>query len=419
MANRTLKNIANNLGLKLLALMVAVLLWLVIVNVADPVNTQTFRSVPVTMLHEEVVTDKGKTYQVVDTEQTVNVIVQAKRSVLTKIHLEDLVATADLRELELESLVPITISITGYEGAYVDAQATPKNIQVKIEDASSNKFPITATSEGSLSEGYALGKIEAQPETVTISGPESLVSTISRVSAKVNVSGITEDTTFTGKDVKLVLYNDQDQEIDQTLLSTDVTDGITVSAEVLHTKEIKVEVSPSGKPANGYTIAELKYEPKVIEVSGSKEDLADLDTIRITGDAVDVTGADKKKEFVVEITDYLPEDVNLVDEETATIAISVMVDKYGTKSIEYPVASIKVNNSSNGLKLSYGTTTNLDLHFKGASELLDSLTIGKVNASIDLESYKTEGTYQVPLTIVVPKGFEVEGSPTVEITLKK
>lgn len=419
MKNKALKKIANNLGLKVLALLLAVLLWLVIVNVADPVNTQTFRNVPVTIQHEEVVTDKGKTYQVVETEQMVSVVVQAKRSVLTKIRQEDIVATADLRELELESLVPVTVTITGFEGSYVDVQATPKNIQVKIEDAASNKFPITATSQGDLSSGYVLGEMDALPEAVTISGPESLVSTISRVTAQVNVGGLTQDTTFTGKNVRMVLFNEQDEEIDQTLLTTDITDGLTVNVKVLQTKEVNVEVTPSGTPAEGYTVAGLKYEPKSIEVSGTEKQLADLDTIRITGDAVDVSGADKKTEFVVEITDYLPEEVNLVNKDASTIAISVAIDKSGTKSIEYPVASIEVKNSPSGMKVNYGATTNLDLQFRGASERLDDLTIGKISASMDLASFTQPGVYQVPISIQTPKEFTVEGSPTVEITLVK
>lgn len=419
MRNKIVNHMSYNMGLKLLALLVAVLLWLVIVNVADPVNTQTFRNVPVTMQHEEVVTDRGKTYQVVDAEQTTSVVVKAKRSVLTKMKAEDIVATADLRELELESLVPIAVSITGFEGNYLEANAAPKNLQVMIEDASSNKFPITAVSEGSLSSGYALGEMSVTPEAITISGPESLVSTIARVNAKVNVNGLTEDKTFSGHAVQIVLYDDRDREIDQSLLSSDNVGNISVDVEVLQTKEVKVEVNASGTPAEGYTVAELKYEPQRIEVCGREKVLEDLDIIRISGDAVDVTGADQKKEVVVDVTEYLPEGVSLVDEKANTIAVSVMIDRWGTKSVEYPVASIEVKNSQNALKVSYNSLTNLDLQFRGASDKLDALTIGKIKASIDLSAYTQPGDYQVPLSVEVPEGYTLEGIPIMQITLTK
>ena len=68
----------NNLGLKLLAFLFASLLWLIVVNIDNPVVSKTFSGIPVIVEHSELLTEQKKTYQIVDDTQIVNVTVSAK-----------------------------------------------------------------------------------------------------------------------------------------------------------------------------------------------------------------------------------------------------------------------------------------------------------------------------------------------------
>ena len=88
------KLLTNNLGLKLLSVIAAVMLWLVIVSMNDPVAYQDFSGIRVTMLNEDAVTDKDKVYRIEDNSDIISVRVQAKRSVLQKLSSEDFTATA-------------------------------------------------------------------------------------------------------------------------------------------------------------------------------------------------------------------------------------------------------------------------------------------------------------------------------------
>ena len=86
------KSLTNNIGLKLLAFLFAFMLWLLVVNIDDPVDTKTFDSIPVTIEHAEVVTQDQRSYQVLDGTDTVSVTVSATRSVLEKISAERKIA---------------------------------------------------------------------------------------------------------------------------------------------------------------------------------------------------------------------------------------------------------------------------------------------------------------------------------------
>lgn len=94
------RRLMNNIGLKILAFFAALLLWLIVVNIDNPVIDKTFSNIPVTVTNEEVLTADPKnpqTYQIVDGTQTVSVTVVGKRKLLNEIKAEDILATADMR----------------------------------------------------------------------------------------------------------------------------------------------------------------------------------------------------------------------------------------------------------------------------------------------------------------------------------
>ena len=70
------KMLTNNLGLKLLSIVSAVMLWLIVVNIDDPVTYQDFSSIRVAMLNEDAVTDKDQVYRVEDNSDLINIRVQ-------------------------------------------------------------------------------------------------------------------------------------------------------------------------------------------------------------------------------------------------------------------------------------------------------------------------------------------------------
>ena len=67
------KLLTNNLGLKLLSVVSAFMLWLIVLDQVDPVTYESFSPIQVTMLNENVVTDQGLVYQVQDNSDVISV----------------------------------------------------------------------------------------------------------------------------------------------------------------------------------------------------------------------------------------------------------------------------------------------------------------------------------------------------------
>lgn len=414
------KSLTNNIGLKLLAFLFAFMLWLLVVNIDDPVDTKTFDSIPVTIEHAEVVTQDQRSYQVLDGTDTVSVTVSATRSVLEKISAENIVATADMRELYLESQIPIEITIPGYE--FESATANPRNVQVKIEQNKSDTFPITVTTTGTVRDGYVLGNVQADPERVTVNGPESVIDRISKVVAQVNVSGLSEDSSI---DAVLTYYDSDNNEISAEQLANNLgTTGVKVNVTLYHTARIPVTVDTSGvTAADGYSISEVTWTPEEIQLAGEEEVLDALESIRIPADAVDITSISQRTEQTVDITPYLPEGTRLVDENGNNILVTARVAREGTKSFDIPVGSITVDNLSDSLTVSgYGSGDDLEVHIGGPQEQLNSLQLSDLAVSIDLKDCTKAGDYEVPVTITLSSDAAdctVETSVTVTVTLQE
>ncbi len=408
------ERLKNNLNLKLLAFLFAFLLWFMVVNIDDPVKTKTFQDVVVTVEHEEFITTKDlKTYQIIDNTQVVDVTVSARRSQLSKIDASDIIAVADMRELYLESLVPIKISIPNH--SFESAEANPRNLRVQIEDNASATFPITPVATGTLRDGYVLGELKADPERVTLNGPESVIERISRVVAEVNVAGMSQNLTL---ESSLTLYDAENNVIDQSLLGNNLGKiGVSVEVELYKAKKVDITLDASGIPiAEGFSVAEVTYSPKEIRIAGPKDKMADVKEIVISLKEWNEDPVSKRTEVVVDVNEYLPEGIQLVDETSANVLITISVEKEGTKNYSLPVGSISVKNLKNNLIMAYEITDDIEVHVRGSKISLMSFDITKA-ASIDLSGYTKAGLYRVPIDIELPADCTLENGISVQVIL--
>lgn len=404
---------AKNLGLKIMALVFAVFLWLVVVNIDDPVETSTFRNIDVAVQNAEVVTNEGKTYKILDDTQKVSVAVKAKRSILAKLTSANIVATADMSQMQIRSLIPITATVPGYEGKYT-AEATPRNLRVKIEDQTKNVFPLTVSATGTPRDGFVVGEMTTNPEKVTVRGSESLVKSIDKAVAKVDVSGLSKSTVLPAD---LVYYDSKGNPVDKSQLSDNLGhDGVTVSVQMLNTKDVALNFGVTGSPAPGYTLGSITSEPDKIQVSGTAEALSQFNMLDVPASEIDISGATEKLEKTIDILPYLPSDIKLVDETANNVVVTISIGLEGARTIEIPVEGIRVNNLQDNLKVSFDDNTDIELQFKGPQDALDNLDV-KNAASIDLKNYTKPGVYEVPVAVELASNITLTKKPTVKVTL--
>ena len=160
MQKRILKTLTNNFWYKVLALLFAIILWLVVYNVDDPVITRTYMTT-VTLQNEDSIQDKY--YEILDNSHNVSFTVSGKRSILDKIDDSDFTATADFNEMivsEGGARGSVKINIMAKRSAsLLKINGSNKLLVVSLEDAKSKQFVVNPTTEGEVADGYALGDV--------------------------------------------------------------------------------------------------------------------------------------------------------------------------------------------------------------------------------------------------------------------
>ena len=408
--------LTTNLGLKVIAFIFAVFLWFIVVNFDNPVGSSTFRDIPVQILNDDIITSAGEVYQV-EGDRTVTVVVYATREVRQKLTSDNIVATADIKQIDSTGrLVPIEVTINGFSGESVTAEAIPRNLTIQREKSGKKVMSLTVDTEGvKLADGYILGDASVEPDQVTITGAESVLEQVDRAVAQVDeVEGVSQDSVLPAS---LVLYDANGNELNQTQMSNNLgEEGLSVSVEVMKVKGIPVVFDVEGSPAEGYKYTGCVSTPESVQVCGKSEDIDKISEIDVPASVIDISGASEPIEMSVDITPYLPEGVELVDENSGNVKVTVKIEQEGTLSVDFMVSSIRINNLAENLQVSYEPDAEITFRFTGDEDLLDTLDISNA-VSVDLSDYDRPGTYDIPVKVNLPEGISQDGQVTVQLTL--
>ena len=400
MKSNILKSLTKNLGFKILALFFAFTLWLFVYNLEDPTKSKTL-TINVSIENRELLENMGKYYEVLESSNKVSFSVTAARSILDKLDESDFVAVADMEQMVLaedgeRATVPIDILCTANVNQNsIKLSSTSKNLKISLEDLMIKQFVVSAKSKGKVAEGYALGNIEVTaPNVLKVSGPKSIVEKIATAVATIDVSGMSD--TWTTYKAKPVLYDKDGKEVDETRL-TKSDNTVTVSAEILNTKEVAIAVKPSGAPKEGYTTTAISSNPTTILLKGNKAVLNSINSIEIPDELVSVAGADKDVKVTIDVSEYIPEGVSMVDPEAASIEITVSIGKIKEKVFSIKSENIIVTGLSTHNKLEFELTA-IAVHVSGLEEEIAKLSSDKLSGSIDV-TYLPIGIHQVELLL--------------------
>lgn len=416
MGNKILKTLTKNLGFKILAVVFAFILWLVVYNTDDPTITVSYTT-NVTVENASVVTDMNKCYEVLNGTNTVSFAVTAKRSVLNKLEDTDFTAVADMNRMIVnedgdKANVPIEI-ISKRSNSSLKYNEKNKYLEVSLEDLMKRRFIITADTSGKVADGYALGEVTVtNPNVLNVSGPASIVNKIDSVVATVDVDGMSMNLS---DNVIPALYDADGQEIDTTKLKLSNT-TVTISAKILSVKEIPLVFSTSGVPYGDNRVVEISSKPETIKVKGSSTTLNPLSSLNIPGDVLNVSGASEDITTTIDISEYLPDGVELVNASDATVTVTVRIEAYELKKFNLSTSQINVNGLDSNYDLSFDQST-VAVTVSGLKNDLNKLNTSQLSASIDVTDLGV-GTHQVNLDLNLDEDNYAYQTITVTIEIK-
>lgn len=405
------KKLTNNLLLKILSLAIALAIWLLVANINDPVVVTSY-DVPVTIQNSAYLESGGKTYQVLEQQQMVTVILRGNSSVVEN-RTGDIQAVADLTQIVDMDTTPVMVPVTATcdRVAAEDISVVPAAIGIEIEDMVSKDFTITVTAgDTTPSADYEVGTMEANPEKVTITGPESLIDKIDRVMAEVNTTPMNEDTTITSR---LIIYDKNQDTLDETemnYLKFDIGQPVVdIHVDLWRVRgDIQLAVNYSGSPAPGYQVGDVTITPSTISVAGTDEALAQLavegNTIEIPADAVVLEGQDSDVETRLTLSEYMPDDLVVANNvETAIVNVSIIPE--GSQEFRVATRDIAIENLDDKLRLVFDTDS-VTVRVRETGGQINDLTADEISLSADMKD-RGAGDYEIQLEADLPDGYEL------------
>lgn len=419
------KSLMNKFTLKILSLAIAVLIWLIVRNVQDPVIVQTFYDIPVTLVNESYLSNNMKIPLLIDGDDTVKVRIKAEESVIKELKKEDIVAQADMTQIYMDAtpkMVPVEVTCKGI--ADDNITVTPRNIQVDIENQTSVEKTIAVnTGDTTPDKDYEVGSLQANPEKVTISGPESIINKIDKVVAKIDVTGMKESNVELDSELKI--YDKNQDKLSEKQLSylnlAGVQDNkIKIQAQFWKVqKNVKIGSEYSGSPQYGYEVDSVSVVPETLSLAGTDEALQKLavegNTLTIPASYIDVSGKDSDFDVKVDISELLPENMKLARDINSTVIATVKILPYNSRDYEVSPTQIKVENKPENMNYKF-EPDKIVARIKAKEEDLDNLKTDDIQMKIDLKDAKA-GENTLPVTVTLPEGYELVEDITVKVAL--
>lgn len=401
-----------NLGIKILSLVGAVLIWLIIINIDDPYRTKTFQ-VPVETINENALESVNKVFEVISGD-IASVRVSGKRSVIDKLDATDLRATADLSELSSVNAVTIEPSLRKKISSEISLECSDV-LKVSLENMATKQLKITVVTEGTTADGFSVGECTAKPNIIRVSGGESVISRIEMVKVFLNVDGVSED--FNSR-LEPIAFDSNDKAVTSSTLSFSDT-KIKVHARILENKTIPVQIDVSGTPAEGYEYVETECLPTEIEVAGTAKRLSNITEVKIPIDISGLTDSSNALEQTIIVSDYLKADGITIPEEYETISVKITIERKSTRQVEIPFHDIRFNNMDKNLVAEIvEKEQSVTLTLSGRESVLNALPDSALIAYVDCQN-RSEGSYQMPVQMDLGNGCQLLDPPKISVKISK
>jgi YbbR domain-containing protein len=405
------EKIFNNLSLKIVSAVFAVILWTVIVNIYDPNTSYTFSNITVQLVNTQSLTEKNYTFEVVDGGK-ISVTVSGPKSVVTDLKTSDIAATADLSKVTaFTDYVDIQVQVVKDGQVLNNVEAVPRTsaLKLSIENRDTNTYAVNVNTTGTPANGYAVASTTTSPTYIKVTGPTSLVEGVASVGVNVDVSGA-EGTVNTQSDINMY---DSDGNIianEELEMSSETADVIV---EMARTKTVPVVVKTSGTPSQDCVVTGTSLSQTSVVISGQQEALSKIDNITIPSSAVSVDGLSEDKTYTFKLTDYVPSGVKIVSD--SRLQVTVKISKASTKTVHISSDAIKIENVSSGYNAVI-EGTGIDVIISGTGTILENISATDITCNVNAAGLSA-GTHSVDVSVSVPDGCSVSGNSSVKLTL--
>lgn len=286
----------NNTKIKLISLLSALVLWLYVMTVEDPVETRTFSDIPVTITNMSVLEERGLTIYPKE-ELLADISIRANLSSLRPINRDNIYIYGRLDDpKEGKNIVYLQANLPERVNKY---DIKPNVITLDLEKVVNEKRSISVDIEGEPK--INIDNIETNKKTVDVSGPRTLVNKVTSIKATLDASDKYKD--FSTK-LKLVPVDANGDAVKGVKLDDNF---VVATVKFLQEKVVPVKLVFDDSVSNQSNLENYSINPKDITIEGKKEALDNINGINTKP----ITANDLKSNNSIDVALDIPKDVKI------------------------------------------------------------------------------------------------------------
>ena len=381
--------VTHNLLYKIIALVIAILLWLTFSVSEDPMGTEDF-TIPVTVEHLDEFRNQNHYIELDGEEDLSNlklqVYIKARKSVLEVLKTKDATsfmrAYVDVYELEDSSvnrlMIHYEITDLNYINKFQFNELRNKSYyEVDIDESISKEIEVRYDIQGTPMEGYIFLQedpaILVTPDVITITGPANQIEEIAYGKVTIRVD---QTTANVSKKSNIVLYNGNDEIVSYSrdIIWASVSEA-GVFVPIYATKTVPVQASLVGSVPDGYEYGkDTQLSVAEIQIYGPESTINKVNSIILP--SVDLSQLTENYQKTYDFNEVLAElypkgDVKLREGSEQSTELTFSVEKQVSKSITVDTSQISLYGQKEGWNVFF-TNTSISFDIVGIQENIDN-----------------------------------------------
>ena len=306
---RRMKSIVQrNFTAKIIALMVAITLWVIVMDDQNPAVDREY-TIGVTL------DNVPKGYRIAQDAETTKLKVRAQRSYFVNVDSGDFKAKVDLEGMG-EGTYRLPIHIQMPQGFEV-LEMEPGTVEIVMDPYVENQIKAELIVTGSTAPSVTVAKVQQNYDMVTVIGPKSAVEQVSRVIGYVGLTGNDSDFNL---QVPLSAINDQGREVPDVQVVPSLLEVDVQMARGLSKKVVAVRPVLENNLPQGYVVEAVRASPYSIEIAGSDALIGSMDGIATEN----ISLKDHDKTFTVPVKLILPEGITVTNPD---VSVNIVISK--------------------------------------------------------------------------------------------
>lgn len=395
--------------MKLLALLIAVILWAVVLYNENPERSIDLVNVPVELLGQSELLQKGLVVSQMENE-TVTVKASSSFQRLKDISADDVTVRADVSGYTEPGTYNLSYDVSFLPNGITVEERTPERISIVVEEIVEKELEVRVEYEGTLPEGIYLNLDEAsiEPGVVRVSGIASVMEQAAYAVIRLDAESLTED--YSGECEYIIVDAEGNQLESEFTKYLDRT--VEVDIPVYMSKMVPVEVGVSASAGAPKTSVVVSYEPEKITIYGKASVVGSMKSIKLGDINVRDFVLTYDKEFPV----TLPEGVSFYGDPVETVNVHVSLRDVDT--VQLNATNISLENVPETAVIDLETTS-LEITVRAQKDKLKDVDANNFKVSVDLADVKLQtGRQLVPATVKISMGgYDVCGTYHVMINV--